>query len=69
MEKNKNKMQKPMTKKSNIIKPKKYSKDGGGGKGFKKVTKKNLKLRQDKEVKMHYNKINCKVYGTMETLP
>lgn len=41
----------------------------GGGKGFKKVTKKNLKLRQDKEVKMHYNKINCKVYGTMETLP
>ena len=41
MQKNKNKTQKSLTKKSNIIKPKKYSKDGGGGKkGLKKEQRK-----------------------------
>lgn len=69
MQKNKNKMQKSLAKKSNIIKPKKYSTDRGGKEGIKKRTKKNLKLRQDKEVKMHYNKTKYKVYGTMGTLP
>ena len=42
---------------------------GGGKEGIKKRTKKNLKLRQDKEEKMHYNKTKYKVYGTMGTLP
>lgn len=40
MQKNKNKTQKSLTKKSNIIKPKKYSKDGGGKKGLKKEQRK-----------------------------
>lgn len=44
MEKNKNKMQKPMTKKSNIIKPKKYSKDVGG-KGILKRNKEKFKIK------------------------
>ena len=69
MGKNKNKMQKPPTKKSNIIKQKKYSKDRGEKEGIKNRTKKNFKIWQDKEIKMHYNKTKCKEYGTMGTLP
>ena len=44
MGKNKNKMQKPPTKKSNIIKQKKYSKDRGEKEGIKNRTKKNFKI-------------------------
>lgn len=40
MQKNKNKMQKSLAKKSNIIKPKKYSTDGGEKKGLKKEQRK-----------------------------
>lgn len=49
MGKNKNKMQKPRTKKSNIIKPKKYSKDRGEKKGLKKEQRKILKYDRIKK--------------------